>query len=275
MPGAFLLRNLVTPTVSITSTQATMAAMPLSNLNDPQPRTRARFAGISGASGFFFGVTIDLLAQQSLDCVAVIGTTFNQDMTAALYRIRLSATDPTAFAGEAWDSGFGFVNTSREANGNLIVVRPGGPVTGRYLLVEIGGHAGQMIDVGRIAAGPLWRLARGHAYGIEEGRLMLDRRDRNPLTGAEFAVPAVFNPRVARFRLPVLTNAEVLSQHRALVDGLGAAEDGLWIPELTLSQAELNRRSLWGAMATPGDAAIAAQTAFPTFARAFTITERA
>lgn len=275
MPGAFMLRNLVTPQVGITSPQATVGALPLSNLNDPQPRTRARFVGISGASGFFVGVTIDLLAQQSLDCVAVIGTTFNQDMTSALYRIRFSATDPTAFAADAWDSGFGFVSTSREANGNLVVVRPDGPVTGRYLLVEMGGHTGENIDIGRIAAGELWRLSRAHAYGIEEGRLIYDRRDRNPLTGAEFAVPSVFNPRIARFRLPVMTPAEAIDQHRALVDTLGAADDGLWIPDLALSQAETNRRSIWGGMALPGEAATAAHTSHPTFARAFTLTERA
>jgi hypothetical protein len=32
----------------------------------------------------------------------------------------------------------------------------------------------------------LWRLQRGTAYGIREGRVMLDRRDRNPHTAAEF-----------------------------------------------------------------------------------------
>jgi|GEM_PF-2387578 len=64
------------------------------------------------------------------------------------------------------------------------------------------------MDIGLLVAGRLWRLQRGTAYGIREGRVMLDRRDRNPYAGAEFPVPAIVNPRVAAFTLPVLSNAD-------------------------------------------------------------------
>jgi len=36
---------------------------------------------------------------------------------------------------------------------------------------------------------------------------MLDRRDRNPYTGAEFPVPAIVNPRMAAFTLPALSRS--------------------------------------------------------------------
>ena len=36
---------------------------------------------------------------------------------------------------------------------------------------------------------------------------MLDRRDRNLYTGAEFPVPAIVNPRMAAFTLPALSPA--------------------------------------------------------------------
>jgi hypothetical protein len=61
------------------------------------------------------------------------------------------------------------------------------------------------MDIGLLVAGQLWRLQRGTAYGIREGRVMLDRRDRNPYTGAEFPVPAIVNPRMAAFTLPALS----------------------------------------------------------------------
>ncbi|OJY76134.1 MAG: hypothetical protein BGP12_01115 [Rhodospirillales bacterium 70-18] len=72
---------------------------------------------------------------------------------------------------------------------------------------------------------------------------MLGRRDRNPLTGASFPVPALADPRVTRFSLLLLSGAEIKGQHRAV----GPVGDALRIPETTLNQAELNARSLWGA----------------------------
>ena len=111
-------------------------------------------------------------------------------------------------------------------------------------------------------------------YGVTEGRLMLDRRDRKPLTSAEFPVPALANPRVTRFSLPILTNAEIRGQHRDMVRTMGAAGDALWIPDTGLSLAELNARSLWGAIAAPGDEAVSTGDSPAGSLRAFRITER-
>jgi hypothetical protein len=46
------------------------------------------------------------------------------------------------------------------------------------------------------------------ADGICEGCMMLDGRDRNPYTGAEFPVPPIVNPRIAAFTLPAPSTAE-------------------------------------------------------------------
>jgi hypothetical protein len=51
-------------------------------------------------------------------------------------------------------------------------------------------------------------MQRGAAYGICEGRMMLDGRDRKPYTGAEFPVPPIVNPRIAAFTLPAPSTAE-------------------------------------------------------------------
>ena len=75
---------------------------------------------------------------------------------------------------------------------------------------------------------------------------MLDRRDRNPYTGAEFPVPAIVNPRLATFTLPAISTAEARNQHRDMLRRLGAARDTLWIAELSDSMAERNRRAILG-----------------------------
>jgi len=115
------------------------------------------------------------------------------------------------------------------------------------------------IELGRLAAGPLLRVSHAMAHGMAEGRLMLDRRDRNPLTGAEFPVPAQANPRITRFPLPPLTNAEIRAQRRAIVTALGTASHALLIPDTGLALSELNIPGLWGTVAAPGDEAVAAR----------------
>ena len=120
----------------------------------------------------------------------------------------------------------------------------------------------------------LWRLLRGTAYGIREGRMMLDRRDRNPYTGAEFPVPAIVNPRMAAFTLPALSVAEARNQYRDLLRRLGAAGDALWIAELGDSLAERNRRAIWGAVNATGEEASASRDSFPLASRAVRMVER-
>jgi hypothetical protein len=98
-------------------------------------------------------------------------------------------------------------------------------------------------------------------------------RRRSP-TGAEFPVPALAKPRVTRFSLPLPTSSEIKGQHRDMLRAMGAAGDALWIPETTVSQAELNARSVWGAVAEAGAEALASPDNFVGSSRSFAITER-
>ncbi len=171
------------------------------------------------------------------------------------------------------DSGFVAAETDAAWQGNVVLLRATA-ATGRYLLVEVVSLGAAVIDIGRLVAGPLWRISRAVAYGVQEGREVLDRRDRNPLTGAEFPVPALVNPRVARFTLPLLSAAEVRTQHRALVAALGGVGEALWIPETSLTAAELNARCIWGAVAAPGEEAVASRDSPAGASRSFRIVER-
>ena len=113
----------------------------------------------------------------------------------------------------------------------------------------------------------------GHS-ALRKGRVMLDRRDRNPYTGAEFPVPAIVNPRMAAFTLPALSTAEARNQHRDMLRRLGAVHDTLWIAELTDSLAERNRRTIWDAMNAPGEDAAISRDSLPLASRGVRMVER-
>lgn len=79
---------------------------------------------------------------------------------------------------------------------------------------------------------------------------------------------------MTRFSLPLLSSTEIKGQHRAMLRALSAVGDALWIPETSLGQAELNVRSIWGAVAAPGDEAATSRDSFPGSSRSFRIIER-
>lgn len=261
MPGAFLYSNAARGAV-LTSAQATVASMPVANLQDPQPRRRVRFE--SGAAT----LNVDLLNATPVDCVALISTTLSASAT-----IRMRLANVADFSVLLADTGTITAEAQDEAQGNVVVVLPA-PITARYVRIDLADGAASLMDAGVLAVGALWRVLRGTAYGIREGRVMLDRRDRNLFTGAEFPVPAIANPRLAAFTLPSLSTSEARTHHRALVRALGAAGDALWIAELNDTLAERNRRAIWGAVNVPGEDAAVSRDSFPLSSRAFRIVER-
>jgi hypothetical protein len=270
MAGAFLYDNLVAgaASVAVNGTLGGLSeATPASNLLDPQPRLRVR--------AFLFPawvqVLVDFGASRSMDCVAFISSNATASATA---RVRLSTADPTGLAGDAWDTGSLPGDTAADANGNIVVVRAAGLATGRYLLADIIDGTIDFMDLGLLVAGPLWRLSRAQSYGLREGRIILDQRDRNPFTGAEFPVPALFNPRFAAFAVQNMRGSEIVGDQRAMVRKLGAVRDALWIPDTGLSRFEMNRRAIWGAAAQPGDDVGAERVNFPGWSQAWRLIER-
>jgi hypothetical protein len=188
--------------------------------------------------------------------------------------VALTATGSSLVASQVTgDTGTIAAEAEAANQGNVIMTLPA-PAVGRILRIDIENPTATFTDIGVLAAGQLWRVLRGTAYGIREGRVMLDRRDRNPFTGAEFPVPAIANPRLAAFTLPSLSVAEARGQHRALLAALGAAGDALWIAELNDTMAERNRRAIWGAVNAPGEDAAISRDNLPLSSRAFRIQER-
>jgi hypothetical protein len=267
MATAFLWNNRIASAVYFGDLgPAAIAALPLSNVLDPQPRVRARWVTPTGIQ-----VWIDLGASLEVACVALISTTLGLAGGAPTVRARLS--DDVLFATAAWDTGAVAASTDAYANGNVILVHPTS-ATGRHLRVDIDDPSASVVDVGRIVAGPLWRPGKSWEYGAQEGRLVLDKRTRNVDTGAEFPVPAVGNPRQAVFNLPYISRADAVAQWRLMLDALGGVGDALWVPDDALSQSELNRRSIWGAATPAGGSALLARASFVHHARQFTLVER-
>ena len=263
MASAFMHADLVAAVGadSGTSTTAT-ASMPLSNLTDPQPRLRTRLPTSSATIQVDFGTSV------TLGCVALIST----NLTAAS-TVTVTQSNNADMSSPTYAPGSATTYTSAAANGNVVLLHATA-AAGRYLRLVIADASLTYIDVGRLVAGPLWSLTYAWAYGIAEGRAILDRRDRNPFTGAEFPVPAVVNPRTAQFSLPFLTGTEAIGEWRTMLATLGAVGDALWVPETSLSQTELNQRCLWGAIAQPGESALLARANFLQYQRAFTLVER-
>ncbi|MES2712963.1 MAG: hypothetical protein V4653_15380 [Pseudomonadota bacterium] len=266
MPAAILYNNL-TSTLLPLATPAAIDTAPASNLVDPQPRLRAAWSGTT------VSLVYDLGVLTSIEAVALISTTI---AAAATVRARLSVADATGETGDAWDSGVVTADTSDLAGGNVILLRPyaAALAAGRYLRVDIVDATAGRIDMGRVVAGPLWRIAAGASLGGREGRLILDQRDRNPLTGAEFALPAIANPRMANITLPLLTRTEAAGAARTMLDNIGAAGDVLWVPETTLGQPELNRRCIWGAAARGGEDVVIEQRTQTRHLRTLRLVER-
>jgi hypothetical protein len=245
---------------------AALSVLPLSNIQDPQPRLRARWVPATGVQ-----IWADLGSSVEVSAVAFISTTLG--MSGGTPTVRVQLSDDAAFGTATWDTGTYAVSTDDAAGGNVVLLHETS-ATGRYMRIDMDDAAASELDVGRIIAGPLWRCAYSYAYGMQEGRMILDRRDRNPHSGAEFPVPAVFNPRQASFSLPYVSTTEATAEWRTMLDTLGAVGDVLWIPDDTLSPTELNRRCIFGAALPPTESALLQRAGFRHHTRGFTITER-
>ena len=269
MGSAFMYRDVVQRAVFMgdLGTQA-VTSLPLSNLADPQLRIRTRWEPASAS------VYIDLGSNATISCVALLGTSFGTvDGSPGGPTVRARFGTDAGFGVSEWDTSTIHPSTNRQNNGNIVLITDT-PATGRYLRIDLNNLLDTYLDIGRIVAGPLWRTSYSYAYGATEGRVMLDRRDRNPYTGAEFAVPAVHNPRAATFGLQAITPAEAVAEYRDMIDRLGAVGDALWIPDTGLSQYELNTRCIWGGVNAPGGASMLTRSNFRLHARSFSLVER-
>lgn len=219
------------------------SGMPAENLFDPQPGIRARF--LASARGVVQFV-IDLGAVRTLGALAVINTTLTGAET---LRFRTSDSDPTV---AAFDYSIDVQSTTPDATRGQIVTLRSEDLDARYLSFRFTG-CGDVVDIGNISVFETFRFAIRPGLGMVEGRLPAGIVDRNPYTRTEHRLAGLVNARYARVTIPSILAAEYDGTLRAVLDAVQPTDDVLWIPDGDLSAAELNRRSIYGALTRPGE----------------------
>ena len=137
--------------LNVAAAQATIATMPITNLQDPQPRRRVRLMGSAAT------ITADLGAEVPIDCVALISTTLG---AGAMVQAQLS--NVANFSVTLADTGQVNAEAQNESQGNIVLVLPV-PVVARHLRIDLTDGAAPYMDIGLLVAGQLWRLRRGTA----------------------------------------------------------------------------------------------------------------
>lgn len=245
MAGVFGFPDWLRRGVSISLRAGTAVdTMPLEYLYDPQPGLRARIVPAAG----IVSIVCDFGASVAQGLVVMVNSTATGAETV---RIRLSSADSTGAAGDVSNTLHDTTNADR-TRGAAVCLLPA-DLSARYMRIDIADISASVFDIGSILAMPTIRPGNGMGFGATEGRRSLGIADRNEYTGAEFRVAGIAQPRYADFSLPSLTSAEYAGNVRNMIADATAADDVAWIPDDTLSQGELNLRTVIGGIKTPGE----------------------
>jgi len=257
--AAFGFQNLVQGLAPTGTSSSPVASLPWSNLNDVQPRYRARVAGTTAI------LVWDLGSAQSVDFAALISTSLPASATA---RLRASTADPTVVGTLLYDSGVQANVTSPDYNGNVVACFAS--VSARYWRWDLAGA--NPIDIGKSALGLLFRPGRNYQYGAQEGLIDLSIRDENTDTGSEHGLDGP-KKRTKLITLAGLSKAEARDSFGSIDRLIGAAGDLLFVDDSDASWLDRARDSIWGGYRTVGPD-LATRVASQIFSRSFRLTER-
>jgi hypothetical protein len=219
------------------------SGMPTENLFDPQPGLRARFIP-NGVNTVQF--IVDLGAVRTLGAMALVNSTLTGAET---LRFRTSEVDPTV---ASFDYSIDATATTPDATRGQITILRSADLSARYVWFRFTNCAA-VLDIGNIAVFETFRFAIRPGLGMVEGRLPSGILDRNPFTRTEHRLAGLVNARYARVTVPSILASEYDGTLRAVLDAVHPSDDVLWIPDTDLSAAELNRRSIYGALTRPGE----------------------
>jgi len=257
---AFLHTNLaagLTPTATSTSAAA---SYPWTNLNDPQPRIRARVTAAS------LILVFDLGSAQSVDCAALLSTSLPAAATA---RLRASTADPTVVGTLLYDSGVQSTVTSPDYNGNIVACFTS--VSARYWRWDLASGTNP-IDIGLAPLGLLYRPSLNMQFGMQEGLIDLSKRDMNQDTGAEFGISGP-KKRTKLLSFMGLTSAEIRDTFGTIDRNVGASGDVLFVFAPDETWINRSRDSVWGGYRQVGPD-LATQPELDRWARNVRMTER-
>lgn len=260
LPG-FLYLNLADGLTATGDSSDTVSGLGWSQLNDPQPRHRARVDDVTAI------LIWDLASAQAVDVAALISTSL---ISTSSVRLRASTSDPTCLTGVLYDSGVLPGPTESKFNGNVIVCLD--ETTARYWRWDITSIVGP-IDIGLAPIGLLWRPEIGFSFGAQEGRRDLSLRDENVDTGAEFAI-SLPRKRIKQLTFSQLSSDEIRDNILEIDRLIGMSGDLLFVEDSDETQLHLARDSIWGSY-RPGPEVLGQLSQInDVWARSFRLVER-
>lgn len=243
------------------------AAAPPSTLQDPHVSRRWK-----GRAGDTESITFDLGSAQSFDTVCLLGCQAvdaddNQDnMTAAAIRqIRLSASDPTAIAADAYDSG----SVSGEISskyGSMIELLTS-PVSARYGRIDLSQAGAQALLAGRLVIGIRSQFTVNFDYGGGFG--FGDNSRTKKAAGGQTFVDQELGYRIINLTFSTLDPDDRYDfvQEADRLNGL--KDDVLFIVDTESS--DIARDTVWGLVT---NLSLPTQPSFAFFSKVYSIEER-
>lgn len=198
MAHAYLLYDDRVPAATL-SGAATVAGLPVTNLQDPQPSRVARWTGTT------CHVVVDFGAATPVGMVVLAGTNLT---TTTTRRLRLSSTDATGAAGDVHDSGTAAAGADARFNGSFAYMLAA-DLAARYLRVDLTDAGLAFIDVGLLMAGPAFRPGRNFSFGHELGYQDFGLQEPSPV-GTLFASDRR-RVRATTLRFDYATEAEAMA----------------------------------------------------------------
>jgi len=214
-------------------------------------------AGVKSAA-----LTLDLGASLPCSVLALLGSNLT---SAATVRLRGSDTDPTAAAGDAYDSG----SLSAGVKAGYGAVYKGfTSAAARYWRVDLADASlSDNLEVGRLFLGPSWAPTYGQSWGWS---VELDEQTKVAYSRGGQAYPSELpQARVISFNLDFGTEAEMYGNAFAMARQNGLARDVLAIHDI--AGAYLSEQAVFGLLTahTP-----LVQEKHQIFRQKFTIKER-
>lgn len=195
-----------------------------------------------------------------VDTVGVFGMTMSASGT---IRVRLSTSDSTGAAGDAYDSGTLVVSNSYNAHVSLVT----SPVIARYVRIDLSDSVGTYVEAGRIFVGARTQFTYNFSYGWQKA--IIDRSIRTKTRGGQTQIFLDNHYRSLDLTFTTVT----LAQRNALIEEIdrinGLSTDVLFV--IDTASSSLARDSIWGLISEP---TAVVQPYFSVFSKQFKIEER-
>lgn len=215
------------------SASSELAALPGSNVQ--QAHVAQKWNTAAGVTSAY--LTFDMLGSVSCGLLAVLGTNLT---AAATRRLRASDADPTAAAGDLYDSGSAAAGVKAGYGDAYLSFTA---VAARYWRLDLADASITTgLQVGRVFLGPKWTTSESHEWGWSV--TPLDESKVVESYGGQSFADVRPQRRVLRFGLKFMTEAEMYGNAFALARAQGVVRDVLAIPSVT--SAYLSEQAVFG-----------------------------